>query len=250
MDDESTNLAVSSGSLEGLLYLDPSWFDIIKLPKSDSLPIKSWMSFKPSKGFQGIHGVISHIGREEPPELLHSEDFKVLSHGDSHLDMSFRGSSEVRFVGPKDVFKSIHVSNVIKLDVSQGGIGLSLGKEGKKSSFRIWESESGIVRRSLEGHHGYGYSCRFFPSGIVVLTSGADMMLNIWSAETGISHRSLKGHTSAVNDSAIVGVGKNVISISNDSTVRLWNCGTGAFLDVISKVDDVPICCEIANFSF
>lgn len=39
------------------------------------------------------------------------------------------------------------------------------------------------------------YSCRFFPSGIVVLSAGADMQLKIWAADTGKCPVTLKGHT-------------------------------------------------------
>ena len=38
-------------------------------------------------------------------------------------------------------------------------------------------------------------TCRFFPSGIVVLSGGADMRLKIWSAQDGTCPRTLIGHT-------------------------------------------------------
>lgn len=39
------------------------------------------------------------------------------------------------------------------------------------------------------------YMCRFFPSGIVVLSGGADLRLKIWSVEDGSCPRTLTGHT-------------------------------------------------------
>uniref|UniRef100_A0A0K2TIS1 Uncharacterized protein n=1 Tax=Lepeophtheirus salmonis TaxID=72036 RepID=A0A0K2TIS1_LEPSM len=237
--------------LKGVMYLDPSWFDIINIPdeKNKGLPIKSWISFKPFCQ-KGHHGFMSHLGKKYPPESTNTDEFQVQSYGPHHLTVTFNNTNEMRFVGTKDVFASIHHSNVTHMDISKGGIGVSLGKEGKKSVFRIWECSTGIIRRELDGHCGYGYSVRLFPSGIVIITSGGDMVLNIWSAETGKSHRTLKGHTAGVNDTAIVGIGKNVVSVSNDSTIRLWNCGSGLCLDVISKIDDVPIICEINDYIF
>lgn len=44
------------------------------------------------------------------------------------------------------------------------------------------------------GHCADVYTCRFFPSGIVVLSGGADMQLKIWSAETGKCAATLIGH--------------------------------------------------------
>ncbi|CAB4070261.1 PAAF1 [Lepeophtheirus salmonis] len=174
---------------------------------------------------------MSHLGKKYPPESTNTDEFQVQSYGPHHLTVTFNNTNEMRFVGTKDVFASIHHhSNVTHMDISKGGIGVSLGKEGKKSVFRIWECSTGIIRRELDGHCGYGYSVRLFPSGIVIITSG--------------------GHTAGVNDTAIVGIGKNVVSVSNDSTIRLWNCGSGLCLDVISKIDDVPIICEINDYIF
>ena len=42
------------------------------------------------------------------------------------------------------------------------------------------------------------YTCRFFPSGVVVLSGGADTQLKIWSAETGQCAATLIGHTAGI----------------------------------------------------
>ena len=56
-----------------------------------------------------------------------------------------------------------------------------------------------LHQRELEGHYGDIYTCRFFPSGIVVLSGGSDMQLKIWSAETGQCAATLLGHTAGIN---------------------------------------------------
>ena len=50
------------------------------------------------------------------------------------------------------------------------------------------------LQRRLEGHRGDVYTCRFFPSGVVILSGGADMQLKIWSAETGQCAATMTGH--------------------------------------------------------
>jgi len=50
------------------------------------------------------------------------------------------------------------------------------------------------MQRRLEGHYGDVYTCRFFPSGVVILSGGADTQLKIWSAETGQCAATLTGH--------------------------------------------------------
>ena len=52
-----------------------------------------------------------------------------------------------------------------------------------------------VMQRHLEGHYGDVYTCRFFPSGVVILSGGADTQLKIWSAETGQCAATLTGHT-------------------------------------------------------
>jgi proteasomal ATPase-associated factor 1 len=71
-----------------------------------------------------------------------------------------------------------------------------------------------ILQRTLDGHVGDVYKCRFFPSGIVVLSGSADMQLKIWSAETGQCPVTLCGHTAAVMDMCIIDKGRNIISVS------------------------------------
>jgi len=51
------------------------------------------------------------------------------------------------------------------------------------------------MQRRLEGHYGDVYTCRFFPSGVVILSGGADTQLKIWSAETGQCAATLTGHS-------------------------------------------------------
>lgn len=91
------------------------------------------------------------------------------------------------------------------------------------------------------------YKCRFFPSGLVVLSAGMDMSVRVWSVETGSCPRTFRGHTkgkqqpakltlsaimnilfTAVSDLAIVGVGRQVLSCSHDGTVIKWLCADGS----------------------
>ena len=61
-----------------------------------------------------------------------------------------------------------------------------------------------FLQRELEGHYGDVYTCKFFPSGIVVLSGGSDMQLKIWSAETGQCATTLLGHTAGKKGSVFV----------------------------------------------
>lgn len=73
---------------------------------------------------------------------------------------------------------------------------------------------SGEVLLDLQGHGGPAYKCRFFPSGQVVISAGADGSCKIWSAENGLNPVTLIGHKMAVTDLTIVEKGRNVVTVS------------------------------------
>ncbi|EYB98232.1 hypothetical protein Y032_0133g1785 [Ancylostoma ceylanicum] len=87
---------------------------------------------------------------------------------------------------------------------------------------------NGSLLRDLKGHIMDVYKCRFFPSGLVVLSAGMDMSVKVWSVETGQCPRTFKGHTMAATDLAIIGVGREVLSCSNDGTIIKWLCADGS----------------------
>lgn len=127
--------------------------------------------------------------------------------------------------------------------MSGGGLGVSASVEGR---MHVWESATGVTRRTLTGHKGDVYTCKFFPSGLVVVSSGADMQLKIWSAEDGSCPVTLIGHTQPVTDLAIVDRGKNILSVSKDGCVRLWSCGARACLGTID-VEEAINCCDLVD---
>lgn len=51
-----------------------------------------------------------------------------------------------------------------------------------------------FFQRLLEGHVYDVNCCRFFPSGLVVLSGGMDAQLKIWSAEDASCVVTFKGH--------------------------------------------------------
>ncbi|ELW71870.1 Proteasomal ATPase-associated factor 1 [Tupaia chinensis] len=91
-----------------------------------------------------------------------------------------------------------------------------------------------INKRVLEGHVFDVNCCRFFPSGLVVLSGGMDAQLKIWSAEDASCVVTFKGHKGGILDTAIVDRGRNVLSGSRDGTARLWDCGRSACLGVLA----------------
>ncbi|KAM6292696.1 proteasomal ATPase-associated factor 1-like [Porphyrio hochstetteri] len=99
---------------------------------------------------------------------------------------------------------------------------------------KIWQAANGEIRRLLGGHVCDVNCCRFFPSGLVVLSGGMDAQLKIWSAEDANCVVTFKSHKGGILDTAIVDRGRNVLSCSRDGTARLWDCGSSSCLGVIA----------------
>lgn len=125
-------------------------------------------------------------------------------------------------------------------------MGVSCSFEG---SLLIWLTSNGQIRRVLEGHVGDVHFCKFFPSGLVVLSGGADIRLKIWSAEDGSSPVTLIGHTRGLNDACPVEKGKNVVSVSRDGQCKLYDVGEAKCLSTFAKYDTIVNACAIQNLS-
>ncbi|XP_045195880.1 proteasomal ATPase-associated factor 1-like [Mercenaria mercenaria] len=211
---------------------------------------KAWVSYRCS-GKDTVHGQLESQGvsADGVPYVLSSEGFHVLKVSQRTIELSY--TNEVsrcsrQFVAPTTTYKEIHSDrkSVHSLDVTPGGLGVSSDSEGK---LKVWETQTGDVRRNLEGHYGDVYTCRFFPSGIVILSGGADMQLKIWSAETGKCAATLRGHLAGILDTAIIDRGKNIMSCGRDGTARLWDCGTQTCLGTIECGGGNVNCCSLQN---
>ena len=217
---------------QGLIFLQPDWKEAF----DDGLRV--WIRYKAGD-------------KKAEDDKLEKDGNDVRSVG-GMFEAEYNGASVLRVrhivsgqrmvsVAPVSSVSGLVTRGVTGVEVSTGGLGVVTSSEG--SSVTVWETDTGKVRRQLEGHLGQVYTARMFPSGVVVLSSGADMRLKIWSATTGECPVTLTGHTQAVTDTAIVGVGKNIISVSKDGSVRLWSCGERRCVGVLTKGGVFPYDC-------
>jgi len=203
-----------------------------------------WVTYK-EVGKPGDHDKIKNNGNEM---VANDDKFSVEKVSEDIIKVTHQKSNSFGyFLGPSDFFNNIQSgSKVSSLDVSSGGLGVLCGGSEKLS---VWDSNTGTVRRVLEGHLGEVYTAKLFPSGIVVLSGGADMQLKVWSAKDGSCPVTLKGHTQAITDTAIIEKGKNIISVSKDGSSRLWSCGEARCVAVLAQVEDQINCCSLAGQS-
>lgn len=223
-----------------LLTIQCDWDDALRLVNGEA-----WITCK-FKDQAGKHGTLrcTKIGENGAPVIVGTEGFKVEYVAKDAIRVQHTESSFVTiFLAPSKVYSDIHKKSIVSLDVTAGGLSISVCTE---NNLRIWDFNRGELKLNLTGHVGDVYKCRFFPSGVVVLSGGADMQLKIWCAETGKCPATLAGHSMAINDVAIVDRGRNIISVSKDGTAKLWDCGESACLGDLAKVSSAINCCSIS----
>lgn len=97
------------------------------------------------------------------------------------------------------------------------------------------------VKRELKGSFGNVYFVKFFPSGKVALTGGADTIIRIWDlldAQENKCAATLKNvHNQAITSIEIIEKGRNILSASKDGSIVLW--------DVSSQTHIVKFCPEL-----
>ncbi|CAL8110181.1 unnamed protein product [Orchesella dallaii] len=202
--------------------LQCDWDDSFRRPNGTA-----WISVRYHGQEKSTHGDL--VCRKKDPlqveALVEGEPFEVIPKRTTSRFVSVKDSGtrcECSFLAPDAAFNKIHNKSVVSLDVTEGGLGVSVCGN---NQLKVWETSTGCVRRTFEGHRADVYSCKFFPSGLVVHSCGADLAIKIWSAEDGSCPVTLKGHTAAIQDCLSVDRGRNIISVSKDGKARLWDVG-------------------------
>jgi proteasomal ATPase-associated factor 1 len=185
-----------------------------------------WISFtRPDN--QAVHGNVRVVKSGDWFDLKTDLPFKSKLHQEDNrcMEASFEAHTS-RFFCPIQTYELHGSSQVLSLSVSPGGeLGASGGGDGK---VKVWETKSGAVRRTLEGHRADVHACQFFPSGEVLLTGGSDSQVHVWSVTEGFCAATLKGHGMGVLGLSIIERGRNVLSCSRDGTAILWDVSTQA----------------------
>jgi WD40 repeat protein len=107
------------------------------------------------------------------------------------------------------------------------------------NTLKLWDLETGLVLRTLQGHTSGVRAVAFSPDGRRALSGSDDYTLKLWDLETGLVLRTLEGHTSGVRAVALSPDGRRALSGSHDNTLKLWDLGTGKILAEFSG--DGPI---------
>lgn len=117
---------------------------------------------------------------------------------------------------------------------SRGIFGIEFSRDGKtlvtgnfNGTVKLWDTASGRVLQTLDGHSHLVYKGVLSPDEKIVASCSLDGKIKLWDLATGRELRMLTGHTDAVKAVAFSPDGKLLASVSNDGTLRLWDVLSG-----------------------
>ncbi|CAK1540199.1 unnamed protein product [Leptosia nina] len=221
-----------------VISIQCDWNDVLRLPNG-----KIWISSK-YLNVNSVHdSITTSLNKPDVKIKVNVPDsYQLISYSNLSLILKHVESGlRVAFVAPTKVH-NLHKKAVLSVCSAENSLAVS-SCEGDQ--LLVWDSRTNETLLDLKGHGGPIYKCRFFPSGIVIISAGADGSCKIWSAQSGINPVTLKGHVMSVADVCIVEKGRNVISVSKDGTAKLWDVGESKCLGDVIK-DQGPInCCAL-----
>eukprot|EP00300_Choanocystis_sp_HF-7_P006540 c14767_g1_i1.p1 GENE.c14767_g1_i1~~c14767_g1_i1.p1 ORF type:complete len:388 (+),score=69.50 c14767_g1_i1:34-1197(+) len=203
-----------------------------------------WISFY-EPGKRRTHSMVhTRTGQWENPDGLILSEYSATS---SKFVVSCGASgSPVTVLAPARSHEKMHAFGHVAVDITFGGaLGVSGGVAG---SLHVWDAD-GTIKQSLEGHVGDVYTALFFPSGRVVLSTGADTTVRIWNVSDGWCGAVLKGHAGGVLGAAFVERGRNLISCARDGVLKLWDCATSTAIDSISCASAALNSCDVGSLA-
>ncbi|MEG3896305.1 MULTISPECIES: WD40 repeat domain-containing protein, partial [unclassified Microcoleus] len=98
----------------------------------------------------------------------------------------------------------------------------------------VWDLQTGVLIRSIEGHSHWVLSVAISPGGSILVSGGADKTIKVWNLKTGQVVRTLNGHSSWITAVAIAAHGR-IVSGSADKTIKIWELNTGKLSKTIKN---------------
>ncbi len=111
----------------------------------------------------------------------------------------------------------------ILFDAELSPDGAILATAGYDRSIKVWETGSGKLLRTIEGHNGAIYDIAFSPDGSVLASAGGDASVKLWQVSTGLRLDTLGQPTGEQFNVAFTPDSRFIIASGADKQIRLWN---------------------------
>ncbi|EKU98229.1 WD40 repeat-containing protein [Leptolyngbya sp. PCC 7375] len=87
----------------------------------------------------------------------------------------------------------------------------------------IWNTATGTVTATLEGHTNWVRTLAFTPDGRHIVSAGDDREIRIWKVSTWNCLQIIKGHIGRIRCLCISPSGDRIVSVSNDGSIKIWD---------------------------
>ena len=108
-------------------------------------------------------------------------------------------------------------------DIFFGDIFLGIGS--KDNTIKVWDSRTGALLHTLQGHSESVRSVSYSPDGKYILSGSGDKTIKVWDSRRGALLHAIKGHSERVWSVCYSPDGKYIVSGSEDKTIKVWDIG-------------------------
>lgn len=139
--------------------------------------------------------------------------------------------------GPARCIREIqaHPQSVDGLTFSPAGDRLASTSD--EGSVKLWETASGQLTQTLNGHTDRMGRLAWSRDGRVLASAGRDKTILLWDVEQGHYRAALQGHKGGITGLAFTPDGQTLLS-TGESTVRVWEVASGQAQQVIQGYAD------------
>ena len=168
--------------------------------------------------------------------VTYSPDGKTIATGSGHVEGlgpgiylwdSHTGKLQRTLLG--------HVYDTLSLCFSPDGKTLASGGQSGNNDIRLWDLETGIHLKTLEGHTDFEdvNDVVFSPDGNIIASGSGDKTIRLWSPHTGLLLKTLTEHTAPVNSVVFSPDGKILMSAGGDR-ICVWDAHTAKLKKVLA----------------